>query len=969
MLKQDPNDISAAALVVISQALVAISTGNTSANPLASAPPEQDNTPDFVPSRVAVIVNTLWYMSLSLSIATAFLAMLAKDWCYSFSAHRTGHPRDQAHRRQRKWKLIERWKMEELIELLPGLMHLSLRLCVYLWDLNHATAIPVICIAATFLVFYILSSITASIVEDFPYTTILSRILRSDPMRLFLQRSRFLILLLLVVISSGIITPLSTLGWTLMLLIFLLASLFLTLDRYLLQFFAKPGDDGCKVLSSSVDAVWVLLQMIMYPIVILRSSIDAGVNHVVQRLEVTEDLTTSLALGWLLQYCETASAVDIALQAIAGASRRIPKEPLLSNHATEQIMRRIVTHNDKSMHDLYTRSLGFLGFKSGANTMGEKDRTIGDVEVMVWDLKSKNEREVADLINDGSFIPSDDNLEAIKIGNSVASQSLPFLMGQAKDTTASLDSIINLLSRHCDSKDNQLHPAAVQSLANAAALYTSLSTSPERPSNLAILCMKYCERLIREQPDDGSPGSTHSIETAAVFILCVLLHRRSSRGDPLHTTSPTSQLRTRVLHAIRILVDSNTEGARFQKYIFWIGCSEILSNRSEYGLNQGSDDWNSLEDWCSTFASTFVHDSGNPLIPRWNLDKQSTYFERNLFLGAIKQVYELLAVSQSDGSTPIHPPEPLYTILTTIACGKSLDSKQSEACAELLSNFEFPRLNEASITSLKMLVSLKDFRDSTKTVLSLIGATYTRNTHPHGRRQFAAAQLWLLLHRVGDSASDDQQRWKQIIENNLEVNLKFQSKGFDQVKQDLETFIIEGYRKDRRISDKITDNEGQSPSIWGTIKCGLPMGMTIYVTPRLSICFSRRLGQIRGALRTDVEGGRSRGKHQRAYTARIIQRILETRESQGNEDLDALIEEDFRELLPCFQRLLPIFAPLPPSRETSEVSLETQIEIASAGDTTAEHAATGAGAGTGTGTGHVSVSMLHPPGPPELGDH
>ncbi|CAE6454729.1 unnamed protein product [Rhizoctonia solani] len=60
MLKQDPNDISAAALVVISQALVAISTGNSSANPLASTPPEQGNASDFVPSRVAVIVNTLW---------------------------------------------------------------------------------------------------------------------------------------------------------------------------------------------------------------------------------------------------------------------------------------------------------------------------------------------------------------------------------------------------------------------------------------------------------------------------------------------------------------------------------------------------------------------------------------------------------------------------------------------------------------------------------------------------------------------------------------------------------------------------------------------------------------------------------------------------------------------------------------------------------------------------------------------
>ncbi|CAE6448932.1 unnamed protein product [Rhizoctonia solani] len=127
MLKQDPNDVSAAALMVISQALVTIATHNYTTGPSAIPLPVQSNAPDFVPSKNAVIVNTLWYLSLSLSIATAFLAMLAKDWCHSFSANRTGQPRTQALRRQRKWKLIERWKMQELIVLLPSLMHLSLR--------------------------------------------------------------------------------------------------------------------------------------------------------------------------------------------------------------------------------------------------------------------------------------------------------------------------------------------------------------------------------------------------------------------------------------------------------------------------------------------------------------------------------------------------------------------------------------------------------------------------------------------------------------------------------------------------------------------------------------------------------------------------------------------------------------------------------------------------------------------------
>jgi hypothetical protein len=126
LLKQDPNDVSAAALLTISQAMLIMANGSSLVG--SSAPLlDHGHISNFTPSRNAVLVNTLWYFSLSLSIATAFMAMLAKDWCYSFGSKRTGHFFDQAHRRQRKWKLIERWKMSELIDGLPFLIHLSLR--------------------------------------------------------------------------------------------------------------------------------------------------------------------------------------------------------------------------------------------------------------------------------------------------------------------------------------------------------------------------------------------------------------------------------------------------------------------------------------------------------------------------------------------------------------------------------------------------------------------------------------------------------------------------------------------------------------------------------------------------------------------------------------------------------------------------------------------------------------------------
>jgi hypothetical protein len=130
MLKQDPNDVSAAALVVISQALVALA-GNSSADLSTLSLPNQSADP-FMPPHNAVVVNTLWYLSLATSIATSFLAMLAKDWCHSFAINRSGHPWKQAQRRQRKWMMIEKWKMQELIVVLPSLIHLSLCECGYM---------------------------------------------------------------------------------------------------------------------------------------------------------------------------------------------------------------------------------------------------------------------------------------------------------------------------------------------------------------------------------------------------------------------------------------------------------------------------------------------------------------------------------------------------------------------------------------------------------------------------------------------------------------------------------------------------------------------------------------------------------------------------------------------------------------------------------------------------------------------
>ncbi|KAH7338399.1 hypothetical protein B0J17DRAFT_532080, partial [Rhizoctonia solani] len=161
-LREDPAEASAQILRSMSETLWAVA--NNSPPPAIEAPQSKDA---FSPSAAAVVVNTIWFSSLGLNVGTSFIAMLAKDWCHSFWADRHGPPCLQGRQRQRKWTMIERWGMRELIEMLPLLIHLSLfmfsvGLCIYVWDLHYPSAIPLILITLTAVVFYIASSITAT---------------------------------------------------------------------------------------------------------------------------------------------------------------------------------------------------------------------------------------------------------------------------------------------------------------------------------------------------------------------------------------------------------------------------------------------------------------------------------------------------------------------------------------------------------------------------------------------------------------------------------------------------------------------------------------------------------------------------------------------------------------------------------------------------------------------------------------
>ncbi|KAG9125786.1 hypothetical protein FRC07_006241 [Ceratobasidium sp. 392] len=120
-LKPNPAESSAQTLLIMSQTLAAIANGQNATLPATNSV----DTAQFTPSHAAVVVNTLWLLSLSLSVAVSLIAMLAKDWCYNFMSNRSGQSYHQARKRQKRWNGMERWKMKEVLTYLPGFLHIA----------------------------------------------------------------------------------------------------------------------------------------------------------------------------------------------------------------------------------------------------------------------------------------------------------------------------------------------------------------------------------------------------------------------------------------------------------------------------------------------------------------------------------------------------------------------------------------------------------------------------------------------------------------------------------------------------------------------------------------------------------------------------------------------------------------------------------------------------------------------------
>lgn len=134
------------------------------------------------PSSFDVWVNALWFSSLALSLGTALMAVLVKQWLYQYMAMSSGTARDRSLIRHYRFTGLKKWRVLTIIGILPIILHVALGvflagIVVFLIPLNVPLASIIGFITFVFYSMYAISNILPLVYAQCPYRTPFSDVL------------------------------------------------------------------------------------------------------------------------------------------------------------------------------------------------------------------------------------------------------------------------------------------------------------------------------------------------------------------------------------------------------------------------------------------------------------------------------------------------------------------------------------------------------------------------------------------------------------------------------------------------------------------------------------------------------------------------------------------------------------------------------------------------------------------------
>ncbi|KAJ7078048.1 hypothetical protein B0H15DRAFT_789193, partial [Mycena belliarum] len=171
-LQEDSGTMTVQLLSGISQQLAAMATNTT----MPSTSTTQNEM--FQPALTSLICNTLWFISLCLSITCALLATLVEQWAREF-LHKTEKCPSPI-RRARVFSFlyfgVQRFGMHGVVDLIPLLLHISLilflaGLIAFLVPINHVMVVLIGVFLGIFLMLYCVLTLLPLVTLDSPYHT------------------------------------------------------------------------------------------------------------------------------------------------------------------------------------------------------------------------------------------------------------------------------------------------------------------------------------------------------------------------------------------------------------------------------------------------------------------------------------------------------------------------------------------------------------------------------------------------------------------------------------------------------------------------------------------------------------------------------------------------------------------------------------------------------------------------------
>ncbi|SJL00627.1 uncharacterized protein ARMOST_03940 [Armillaria ostoyae] len=178
-LQADYAEMSANLLFEMINIQRAVASG-TSLDSVAASPLNPNTT--FIASTTSVQVNGLWFTSLALSLTTALVSVLVKQWLHHYMALPSGTPREQSLLRQFRFAGLQKWRVLVIIGLLPVLMHAALAiffvgLVIFLGPLRESIAWVVGTITVVAYTAYLMAHIIPLFSPQCPYRTSLCDLL------------------------------------------------------------------------------------------------------------------------------------------------------------------------------------------------------------------------------------------------------------------------------------------------------------------------------------------------------------------------------------------------------------------------------------------------------------------------------------------------------------------------------------------------------------------------------------------------------------------------------------------------------------------------------------------------------------------------------------------------------------------------------------------------------------------------